>query len=243
MKRAYYELRRVVFVMGAVILSPFIYFFISYRKPRASDDKPIRILIIPHLTRIGDLMCATPVFRAIKEEYPDAQVAVLVAGRLEGLLRNNRSVDEIIIYRHFDLWGTIKKIRSGNFDWSFSGLKTAVARELTNKKIDKSSAPRLAAEIQEAITDVLVEKTLNASKLYKPKSLLIAGGVAANIRLREKFEHEIRKRKMKMLFHVPPVALCTDNASYIASCAFFNFSPVSWKTISANPQLTIAGES
>ena len=134
-------------------------------------------------------------------------------------------------------------ISENNFDWSFSGLKTAVARELTNKKIDKSSAPRLAAEIQEAITDVLVEKTLNAAKLYKPKSLLIAGGVAANIRLREKFEHEIRKRKMKMLFHVPPVALCTDNASYIASCAFFNFSPVSWKTISANPQLTIAGES
>ena len=127
MKRAYYELRRVVFVMGAVILSPFIYFFISYRKPRASDDKPIRILIIPHLTRIGDLMCATPVFRAIKEEYPDAQVAVLVAGRLEGLLRNNRSVDEIIIYRHFDLWGTIKKIRSGNFDWSFSLSGTSIS--------------------------------------------------------------------------------------------------------------------
>lgn len=145
-----------------------------------------------------------------------------------------------------------------NFDWSFSGLKTAVLRQTeklknpttlklrgASKKTEELSSQqisRLAAEIQEAIADVLVEKTLKAAELYKPKSLLIAGGVAANKRLREKFEHEITKRKMKMPFHVPTNSLCTDNASYIASCAFFNFSPAPWKSVSANPQLTIAGE-
>ena len=86
----------------------------------------LKVLVIPHLTRIGDLVCATPVFRAIKEKYPDSHLAVLAAGRLEGLLKNNPRVDEIIIYRHYDLWGTIKKIRQGRFDWSFVLSGTAV---------------------------------------------------------------------------------------------------------------------
>ena len=133
---------------------------------------------------------------------------------------------------------------SSGWDFSFSGLKTAVLREVkSNPTSLKLRRTELAAQVQEAIVDVLVDKTIRAVKKYKPKSILLAGGVAANIRLREKFQDKINNLIYeKVSFHVPPVNLCTDNATYIASCAFFNFSLVPWKAISANPQLTIVGE-
>lgn len=127
-----------------------------------------------------------------------------------------------------------------NFDWSFSGLKTAVLREV-NENEDKS-VERLSAEIQEAIVDVLVEKTLNAAEKFKPNSLLLSGGVAANKRLREKFKQRVSKRGIEVDFRVPKPKLCTDNATYIASFANFNNKPVSWQKVDANPQLSITGQ-
>ena len=129
------------------------------------------------------------------------------------------------------------------WDFSFSGLKTAVLRE--TQKLGSNlqpQIPKLAAEVQEAIVDVLVVKTLRAVKKYKPKSLLLAGGVAANSRLREKFELEIRNLKLNINFSVPPPKLCTDNAAYIASCAFFNNSTFNWSKIMARPELTIVDQ-
>lgn len=127
-----------------------------------------------------------------------------------------------------------------NFDWSFSGLKTAVLR--TTQKQKSLNVPLLSAEIQEAIVDVLVEKTLRAVKKFKPRSLLLAGGVAANLRLREKFQEEIAKRKIKIDFRVPPPGLCTDNAAYIAGYAYFVNSPTGWQRLDAIPELTIVGQ-
>lgn len=130
-------------------------------------------------------------------------------------------------------------IGDDGFDWSFSGLKTAVLNKTkSSREID---IPEYSAEVQEAIVDVLVVKTLRATKKFKPKSLLLAGGVAANKRLKEVFRSEIKKQKIKVGFRVPPSKLCTDNAAYIASAAFFNYSPISWKKVLANPQLTIVG--
>jgi N6-L-threonylcarbamoyladenine synthase len=132
-------------------------------------------------------------------------------------------------------------INSPDFDFSFSGLKTSVLRKAQKlaPKL-KPQIPRLAAEIQEAIADVLVQKTLRAVQKYRPKSVVLAGGVAANKHLREKFELEIRNSKLEINFFVPLPKLCTDNAACIASCAYFNYSPVPWHKISANPQLTIS---
>lgn len=123
-----------------------------------------------------------------------------------------------------------------NYDFSFSGLKTAVIN-LTKKqkKIDKAD---LAASIQEAITDCLVKKTLNAAEKYKVKSILLAGGVAANKKLREKMEGKTKDKKYALF--VPTPTLCTDNASYIASCAYFNLKPEPWEKIKADPGLPIA---
>lgn len=132
-------------------------------------------------------------------------------------------------------------IKDKNFDFSFSGLKTAVINEV-GKMGSQIPKEQLAAEVQEAITDVLVEKTLKATKKFKPESLLLAGGVAANSRLREKFETEIKSRNLKVNFFVPPPKLCTDNAAYIASSAFFNPGVIDWTKIQSNPELTIAGQ-
>lgn len=132
-------------------------------------------------------------------------------------------------------------IGEDNFDFSFSGLKTAVLREVSSLGFarDKKVSSAIAYEVQEAITDVLVEKALRAVKEYKVGTLLLAGGVAANQRLREKFELRIGDSESGIDFRVAPAWLCTDNASYIASYAYYNFKPTPWQEISANPGLTI----
>ena len=145
-------------------------------------------------------------------------------------------------------------INSNNFDFSFSGLKTAVynkvkdpqsrasslrGKQESERVKDKTNNQQLAAEIQEAIVDVLITKSIKAVKKYKPKSFLLSGGVAANSRLREKLKLRIANCKLKIDLHVPPPSLCTDNAAYIASAAYFNYKPIDWKKIVANPQLSI----
>lgn len=134
-------------------------------------------------------------------------------------------------------------IHKDNFDFSFSGLKTSVFNKVKKQK-DKETKepleiPELSAEIQEAIADVLVAKTLKAVNKFKPKSLLLAGGVAANKRLREKFQQALQTKNENLHFHVPPIVLCTDNASFIASAAYFNYKPIPWEKVRANPQLEI----
>lgn len=128
-------------------------------------------------------------------------------------------------------------IRQENLDFSFSGLKTAVINlKRKQKRINKAN---LAAGIQQAIIDVLVEKTIRAAKKHKVKSVLLAGGVAANKQLREQMTAEIQKLKSKISLFIPPPKLCTDNATYIASCAYFNFKPIPWQKIEVNPGLSI----
>jgi len=134
-------------------------------------------------------------------------------------------------------------INEDNFDWSFSGLKTAVLREINKlsekEKNNKQIISQLAFEVQEAICEVLVEKTLRGVKIYQPKSLLLGGGVSANSRLKEKFIEEIKNQKLKVDFYSPSSQFSTDNAAAIAACAFFNQKKVGWLKIEADPGLTI----
>ncbi|MBI5619898.1 tRNA (adenosine(37)-N6)-threonylcarbamoyltransferase complex transferase subunit TsaD, partial [Candidatus Gottesmanbacteria bacterium] len=128
-----------------------------------------------------------------------------------------------------------------SLNFSFSGLKTAVMRQW--KKCEDHSEKltnAFAHEIQESITDVLVEKTLRTAKKYRVKSILLSGGVAANTRLREKFKASLIAYHLSpdRLF-IPPVNLCTDNAVYIASYAFFRGHPADWHEVTACPDLNI----
>ena len=138
-------------------------------------------------------------------------------------------------------------IGNSNLNFSFSGLKTAVLREVQKAEKEGMMAKRkteLAFEIEEAITDVLVKKTLDAAERHQVKSIIIGGGVAANKRLTEKFKFKIRNSKparpaggFKIFLHIPPPSLCTDNAAYIASYAFFRGKPVDWREVEAQPGL------
>ncbi len=150
---------------------------------------------------------------------------------------------------------------SKDFDFSFSGLKTAVLN-IVNAGDSKRGAPltarnevrtsngaaswqdpqkiaNLAASIEDAITDVLVEKTVRAAQTYNIDQIIVAGGVAANkvlaIKLRQKFS-ELRPRGV---VHIPPPSLATDNAASIATAAFFNFKTQDPLLLQANPNLTL----
>lgn len=130
-------------------------------------------------------------------------------------------------------------IGENNFDFSFSGLKTAVFREAQSIKDLSRKTPELAANIQEAIVDVLVKKAIGAARKYKVKSLLLGGGVSANSRLRENLLNTLKERGLGVEVFIPEAKLCTDNAAVIATCAFYNNHVVPWQEISANPELTI----
>jgi len=128
-------------------------------------------------------------------------------------------------------------MHSNNFDFSFSGLKTAVRTVALAKKF---SFELIAKEFEEAIVEVLVFKTIKAAKKYDAKSILLGGGVSANRRLREVIEQESEKNGFNL--HVPPLKLCADSAVYIASAGFFNQNKLELKDIQPNPSLGIADE-
>ncbi len=105
---------------------------------------------------------------------------------------------------------------SGDFDFSMSGLKTAVLRHV---KAERSAGrdidlPDLAASFQEAIVDVQVRKTIEAATQVEVGTVLLGGGVVANTRLRERMERDGQAAGLRVLF--PPLELCTDNAAMIA---------------------------
>jgi N6-L-threonylcarbamoyladenine synthase len=110
-------------------------------------------------------------------------------------------------------------INSGDFDFSFSGLKTAVLYSLQkmNPTQIKKLTPAIAAEFQQAVIDVLTAKTFSAAKKFNAKSIILAGGVSANLTLRNKFQEE--SNKQNLIFLAPEQNLCTDNAAMIALAA------------------------
>ena len=100
-----------------------------------------------------------------------------------------------------------------DYDFSFSGLKTAVARYL--EKTPDAKRADIAASFQEAVVDVLLKKSLSACATTGIDTLLIAGGVAANSRLRELAAQ--RCSAARVLLRTPPPALCTDNGAMVAA--------------------------
>ena len=99
------------------------------------------------------------------------------------------------------------------FDFSFSGLKTAVSRYL-EKSADYKKAD-VAASFQEAVVDVLITKSLSACKESGIDCLVIAGGVAANSRLRQLAADRCKAAGIKL--SIPPIQLCTDNGAMVAA--------------------------
>ena len=108
----------------------------------------------------------------------------------------------------------------GTWDFSFSGLKTAVATYLrVNANGNRPSLPDLCASFQEAVVDVLVRKTIEAAQTYRLSSIVVGGGVAANRRLRAAFQNQARHHRLDV--YLPDRAFCTDNAAMIAAGGYF----------------------
>lgn len=108
----------------------------------------------------------------------------------------------------------------GSWNFSFSGLKTAVLREVRRLQKERRDLPvvNLAASFQQAVIDVLVGKTLMAAESTQAKEILVAGGVSANRPLRAAILSQA-----ELPVHIPPLALCTDNAAMVAAAGYFRY--------------------
>ena len=115
------------------------------------------------------------------------------------------------------------KIAENEYDFSFSGLKSAVLNYLNacQMKGEPINQADVAASFQKSVIDVLVEHSLHAVKAYGCEKFAIAGGVASNSSLREAFERECEKRKINF-FHPSPI-YCTDNAAMIGAAAYYEY--------------------
>ena len=138
---------------------------------------------------------------------------------------------------------------SSDLDYSFSGLKTALlnlvhssqlsvhGKDPAKKNASKNTENQLAdlcASLQEAIVDTLVSKAVKAARMHHVEQIILSGGVAANLRLRE---------KLQVAFHgtvfAPPPSLCTDNAVMIAASGFFSKSLTNPLDLEADPNLSL----
>ncbi len=109
-----------------------------------------------------------------------------------------------------------------SYDFSFSGLKTAVLNYLNQREQKGESiiVEDVAASFQQAVLDVLVDKSFRLAKERKMKKIVLAGGVAANQGLRNMMEERGKKEGIKIFY--PSRTLCTDNAAMIGAAAYFN---------------------
>ncbi len=184
------------------------------------------------------------VARMLKLGYPGGPHVAALAQHAQTVAEKTRNdADEIIQRRSAlgqrqsarELWLPRPMINSGDFDFSFSGLKTAVLYYLRdNSNADKSA---VASEFQQAVVDVLIKKTADALRKYQPKSLVVGGGVAANKKLRVSLENLIKKSFPKISLHISPLWLCGDNAAMIAVAGYFRFKA---KKFSKNPKIITA---
>lgn len=155
---------------------------------------------------------------------------------------------------------------SDDFDFSFSGLKTAFANLVTenfkvssinpenaqahwkhivienNPAVEEQKLADLCASLQQAIIDSLVKKTVLATQVNNIDQIIVAGGVAANLKLISDLKSKIKNEKLKIDVKVPPPSLCTDNAAMIAAAAFFTNESINSLNLQADPNLSLSAQ-
>ncbi|HLR35514.1 MAG TPA: tRNA (adenosine(37)-N6)-threonylcarbamoyltransferase complex transferase subunit TsaD [Tissierellales bacterium] len=168
------------------------------------------------------------VARSLGLSYPGGPIIDKLAAK-----GNNNAIDFPRVYLEKD-----------SYDFSFSGIKTAVLNYLNQKeqKGEEIVVEDVAASFQQAVIEVLVEKTIRLAKERKSKIITMAGGVAANEGLRNLMNERGKEEGIKVLY--PSKILCTDNAAMIGSAAYYNYMDGSISDLSLNviPNLGLGEE-
>ena len=114
----------------------------------------------------------------------------------------------------------LPKTKFENYDFSFSGIKTAVIN-IAHKEGEKLNRADLACSFEQTVTDELVQNCMQAMKDLKINKVVLAGGVSANLVLRDKLQRASKERGYEC--YLPDLKYCTDNAAMISSAAHYNY--------------------
>ncbi|MEK7064700.1 MAG: tRNA (adenosine(37)-N6)-threonylcarbamoyltransferase complex transferase subunit TsaD [Patescibacteria group bacterium] len=167
--------------------------------------------------------------RAMGFPYPGGPMVAKAAGEASIGLPTEMKLPRPMIYED-------------NLEMSFSGLKTALVQvvEQNGERLIKEPEllNSLAREFNQAMADVLIKKTMKAVEQFKPKSVLLAGGVAANVMLREGLARAVKESGRE--FFLPDFKYCTDNAAMIAACALLRPDYVNPLKLRPDPGLAVS---
>lgn len=154
--------------------------------------------------------------------YPGGPIISQYAQEYKNNLNKNQKIP-----KNTRLYSTINLPRpmmtSPDFDFSFSGLKTSLLYQLQKDKNWKKRIPEYCFEYQQAIIDILIHKTLKAARKLGVKTVMLSGGVSANIELRSQLAKAVKTELPNVNFLIPKFAYTTDNAAMIAMAAFYKF--------------------
>jgi len=134
-------------------------------------------------------------------------------------------------------------MHSNDFDFSFSGLKTALFYQLERNPKQSARLSEYAAEFQQAAIDVLVAKTIKAVRAFNCRTVMLSGGVAANSELRRQLADAVKQGLSGVKLIIPQLAYCTDNAAMIATAGYYrakrgDFRP--WQKLRTEPNQELA---
>lgn len=157
-----------------------------------------------------------------------------------------------MFYSQFSIELPRPMLKTQDYDFSFSGLKTAVLYQVKNQPYktqqSKNYIQSMCVEVQQAVVDVLVTKTIKAVQEFQTKTVLLAGGVAANQHLRQTFKHRLNFFPNKVNLFLPAPQFCTDNALMIALAAYLRvrkrrellFERYPWQRIKPDSNLCLS---
>lgn len=134
------------------------------------------------------------------------------------------TLDKIATVSDFEKYPLpIPKLSGSEYDFSFSGLKTAVINQIHNasQKGLEIDVPVLCATVRERVCDMLIANTFRAAEEFGYKKIAVAGGVSANSELRRRMQEECEKRGFKLYY--PPLKYCGDNAAMVGAQAIYEY--------------------
>jgi len=130
MSRLLSKIKNLTWTLLVLLVAPLVLLLLSVRQKKLKGAR-VKILVVPQLTRIGDLVCSTPVFREIKQKYPTVHLTVLISRKVVGIVKNNPRIDELIIYEDYSFWWLVRKVWREKYDWSFSLVGVSTISLLT----------------------------------------------------------------------------------------------------------------